>query len=76
MHRDVDHAGRDLHLRDGRDLGFKMVVASDCCASWTRELHDRSLRYLAISFGNVRTSDEIIADLAAHAATPATPLAA
>lgn len=60
-------------VRDGRDLGFKMVVASDCCASWTRDLHDRSLRYLAVSFGNVRTSDEIIADLAAHAATPPTP---
>lgn len=56
-------------VRDGRDLGFKMIVASDCCASWTRELHDRSLRYLAVSFGNVRTSDEIIAELAAAMAT-------
>jgi ureidoacrylate peracid hydrolase len=51
-------------VRDGRDLGFKMVVASDCCASWTRELHERSLRYLAVSFGNVRHSDELIAELA------------
>jgi len=55
-------------VRDGRDLGFKMIVASDCCASWTRELHERSLRYLAVSFGNVRASDEIIAELAASTA--------
>lgn len=47
-------------VRDGRDLGFRMVVASDCCASWTNELHERSLRYLAVSFGNVRTSDDVI----------------
>jgi ureidoacrylate peracid hydrolase len=56
-------------VRDGRDLGFKMIVASDCCATWTRDMHERSLRYLAVSFGNVRTSDEIIAELTAATAT-------
>jgi nicotinamidase-related amidase len=52
-------------VRDGRDLGFKMIVASDCCATWTREMHERSLRYLAVSFGNVRPSAEIVAELQA-----------
>jgi ureidoacrylate peracid hydrolase len=50
-------------VRDGRDLGFKMIVVSDCCTTWTREMHERSLRYMAISFGNVRPSDELIAEL-------------
>ncbi len=54
-------------VRDGRDLGFKMIVAEDCCASWTREIHDRSLRYLAVSFGNVRNSDQIVSQLGSGA---------
>ena len=52
-------------VRGGRDLGFKMIVASDCCASWTRELHERSLRYLAVSFGNVRESANLVVEFAA-----------
>jgi nicotinamidase-related amidase len=54
-------------VRDGRDLGFKMIVVEDCCASWTRELHERSLRYLAVSFGNVRGAEDIIGQLSAPA---------
>jgi nicotinamidase-related amidase len=52
-------------VRDGRDLGFKMIVASDCCATWTRDMHERSLRYLSVSFANVRTSEDLIAELSA-----------
>jgi nicotinamidase-related amidase len=50
-------------VRDGRDLGFRMIVAADCCASWTRDIHERSLRYLAVSFANVRDSDAIMSEL-------------
>ncbi len=48
-------------VRDARDLGFMPIVVSDGCATWTREMHERALRFIAGSFGNVRTTEEIVA---------------
>ena len=56
-------------VRDARDLGFKPIVASDGCATWTREMHERSLRFMAGSFGNVRTVAQITAGIEAASAT-------
>jgi ureidoacrylate peracid hydrolase len=53
-------------VRDARDLGYKVVVAGDCCATWTRESHERSLRFMATSFGNVRTCSTIVDQLEAR----------
>jgi ureidoacrylate peracid hydrolase len=47
-------------VRDARDLGYNVIVAGDCCATWTRESHERALRFMAISFANVRTCDELV----------------
>ena len=52
-------------VRDARDLGFMPIIASDGCATWTREMHERSLRFIAGSFGNVRTTAEIVAAIEA-----------
>ena len=55
-------------VRDGRDLGYKVIVVGDACATWTRDMHERSLRWMAGSFGNVRTTDDILAEIDAKAA--------
>ena len=47
--------------RNARDLGYKVVVVSDGCASWTRDLHERSLRFISCNVGNVLTAREVVA---------------
>ncbi|MGH2383423.1 MAG: isochorismatase family cysteine hydrolase [Candidatus Limnocylindria bacterium] len=58
-------------VREGRDLGFLPVVVSDACATWTREMHERSLRFMAGSFGNVRSTADLVAVLEAASPEPA-----
>ena len=53
-------------VRDARDLGYKPIVVSDGCATWTREMHERALRFMAGSFANVRTASELIAAIEAN----------
>lgn len=48
-------------LRDAASLGFNVVVASDCVASHTRELHDATLRNAAFLFGDVVPAAQIAA---------------
>jgi len=55
-------------VRDGRDLGYKVVVVGDACATWTRPMHERALRFMAGSFGNVRTTDDVLAEIDAKIA--------
>jgi ureidoacrylate peracid hydrolase len=55
-------------VRDGRDLGYQVIVVGDACATWTRDMHERSLRWMAGSFGNVRTTDDVLAEIDAKAA--------
>jgi ureidoacrylate peracid hydrolase len=58
-------------VRDGRDLGYKVIVVGDACATWTRDMHERALRFMAGSFGNVRTTDDVLAEIDAKAAVGA-----
>lgn len=58
-------------VRDGRDLGYKVIVVGDACATWTRAMHDRALRFMAGSFGNVRNTDDLLAEIDAKAAVSA-----
>lgn len=53
--------------RDARDLGYRVVLAGDACATWTRESHERALRFLSWTVGNVRTTEAIVAELGALA---------
>ena len=48
-------------LRDGSSLGFHVVVASDCVASHTPELHDATLKNAQFVFGDVLSRREIAA---------------
>jgi ureidoacrylate peracid hydrolase len=46
-------------MRDGSSLGFHVVVASDCVASHTPELHDATLKNARFVFGDVLSRREI-----------------
>jgi ureidoacrylate peracid hydrolase len=49
--------------RDGRDLGYKLVLVSDGCAASTVEAHENTLRHMSRTRGNARATDDIIAEL-------------
>jgi nicotinamidase-related amidase len=55
-------------IRDARDLGFKPIVVGDACATWTRDSHERALRFMTGSFANVRTTDQVLAEIDARSA--------
>jgi ureidoacrylate peracid hydrolase len=48
-------------LRDGCSLGFHVVVAADCVASHTPDLHDATLKNAQFVFGDVLSRREIAA---------------
>ena len=52
----------DMAVRDGADLGYYMVCASDACATKTDERHERALRAFG-GYCRVQTVEEILADI-------------
>lgn len=60
----------DMAVRDGADLGFYMVCASDACASRTEARHRTALSAFG-GYCRVQTVDEILADLARGTRTAA-----
>ena len=53
----------DMAVRDGADLGFYMICASDGCATYTAERHEGALRAFG-GYCRVQTVDQIIASYA------------
>jgi ureidoacrylate peracid hydrolase len=49
----------DSSMRDAASFGFHVVVAADCVASHTPELHEATLKNAAFLFGDVVPSAEI-----------------
>jgi ureidoacrylate peracid hydrolase len=49
--------------RDAMMLDFKVVMVSDCCAALSEEEHQASLETIIQQFGDVLTSDEVLARL-------------
>ena len=49
--------------RDGMMLGFRTLMVSDGNAAFTQENHEHCLRNFLIQFGDVQTTDEVIANL-------------
>jgi nicotinamidase-related amidase len=46
--------------RDAKDLGYRVVVVDDACATWTREMHEFALRVMDEVFAKVKTTDEVL----------------
>lgn len=51
-------------IRGGTELNYRMLIAKDAIAEAQREAHDAELKIFQRCFGDVLTSDEIIAMLA------------
>ena len=47
-------------VRTARDLGYDVVVVSDCCYNVNKELHEWSLANIMPIFARVLTSDEVL----------------
>jgi len=58
------NVGVESGVRTARDLGYDVVVISDCCYNVNRELHDWSLSKIMPIFARVLTSDQILRLLA------------
>jgi nicotinamidase-related amidase len=50
--------------RDAVDRGYTVIVLSDCCASFTDEMHRFSLDAILPQLGTVTTSEELASSLA------------
>lgn len=56
--------------REAADRGFRTIIVSDACTTFSQQMHQASLDTFNIAFGWVRATDEIVALMhrAAHAA--------
>jgi ureidoacrylate peracid hydrolase len=54
-------------LRDGMMMNYKCIMVSDANATRTDEEHNATLAIVAVIFGDVRTTDEVVALLNAKA---------
>lgn len=50
-------------VRDASDLGYQVVMIEDACAAVTPGLHQAAITNLKDGFCNVRTTDDVIAEL-------------
>jgi nicotinamidase-related amidase len=46
--------------REAADRGFKTIVVSDACTTFSEQMHQASLDTFNIAFGWVRTADEVV----------------
>jgi len=51
--------------RDARDLGYRVVLVGDACATYSEETHQRTLRWLERTIGNVVTTSAAVGTLLA-----------
>jgi nicotinamidase-related amidase len=50
-------------VRDASDLGYQVIMVEDACAAVTPALHQAAITNLKDGFCNVRTTDDVIAEL-------------
>ena len=51
--------------RGAGDLGYRVLLVGDACAAWTQEGHDYALRHLDRNFAIVKTTEQILEEIAA-----------
>ncbi len=56
--------GVESGVRTARDLGYEVVVVSDCCYNVNRELHEWSVTKIMPIFARVLTSEQVLKLLA------------
>jgi len=50
--------------RHAADIGYRVIVLSDCCASNSLKNHDFTIREILPNFGTIMNSSQLLADLA------------
>ena len=50
--------------RGAGDLGYRVLLVGDACAAWTQEGHDYSLRHMDRNFAIVKTTDDVLSEIA------------
>jgi nicotinamidase-related amidase len=50
--------------RNAGDLGYRVLLVGDACAAWTQEGHDQCLRHMHRNFAIVKTTDQILDEIA------------
>lgn len=50
--------------REAADYGFQVVIVEDCCAAWTSEIHQATLKSFGLIYGFVLTHEKIIKKIA------------
>jgi ureidoacrylate peracid hydrolase len=55
-------------VRSGTEHNYKMVVVQDAVAELNRDAHEAEIRVLGRVFADLKTTDEVVADLGATAA--------
>lgn len=53
----------DSTARYGSELGYNIHVIEDCCASWTKEMHDFYFANICKQFGVQTSSESVISEL-------------
>jgi nicotinamidase-related amidase len=53
------------------DRGYRTIIAEDACTTLSARLHDASLDIFRLAFGQVKTTDEIVAALTSSSASRA-----
>ena len=51
--------------RNAADIGYRVLLVDDACAAWTQEGHEYSLRHLHRNFAIVKSTEQILDEIAA-----------
>lgn len=46
--------------REASDYGFQVVIVDDCCAAWSQNIHETTLKSFGLMYGFVSTYDKLI----------------
>jgi nicotinamidase-related amidase len=49
--------------REASDYGFQVVIVEDCCAAWTPEIHQATLKSFGLLYGYVSTLEKVIKNI-------------
>lgn len=56
----VTHFCVESTAREAADYGFNVYIIDDCCAGWSPELHENTLRTFQLNYGFVLSSEKLI----------------
>jgi nicotinamidase-related amidase len=56
--------------RNATDIGYRVLLVDDACAAWTQEGHDYCLRHLDRNFAIVKTTEQVLEEIAAVSRKP------